>query len=52
LERSKLTKAEKDKAPRFMLDFGTLKNNTLQMKIALSTVSVAGANMNLQTEIS
>jgi predicted alpha-1,2-mannosidase len=48
---SELPKAEKDKAPRFMLDFGALKNNTLQAKIALSTVSVAGANMNLQTEI-
>ena len=48
---AELPKAENDKAPRLLLDFGTLKNNTLQVKISLSTVSVSGAKQNLQAEI-
>jgi predicted alpha-1,2-mannosidase len=45
LERNK-----KEAAPRYILDF-ILPNKILQTKIALSTVSVAGAKNNLQQEL-
>jgi len=44
-----LSQKNKEKAPRYVLKFN-LKNKILQTKIALSTVSVAGAKNNLQKE--
>ena len=46
----KLSQKNKEKAPRYVLSFN-LKNKILQTKIALSTVSVAGAKNNLQKEL-
>lgn len=40
----------KEKAPRYILDF-ILKDKVLKTKVALSTVSVEGALLNLKTEI-
>lgn len=40
-----------DTAPRFLLDFSPLMNKVLKVKIALSTVSVEGAKLNMKTEI-
>ena len=45
-----LPRQPKENAPRYVLSFH-LKNNILQTKIALSTVSVAGAKNNLQKEL-
>ena len=45
-----LSQRNKEKAPRYVLSFN-LKNKILQTKIALSTVSVAGAKNNLQKEL-
>ena len=45
-----LSQINKEKAPRYVLSFN-LKNKILQTKIALSTVSVAGAKNNLQKEL-
>lgn len=44
-------KNEKEKAPKYLLDFTGLKNKTLQVKIALSSVSVEGAKLNVKSEI-
>ena len=46
-----LPKEKKQNAPKYILDFNLSKNRILQLKIALSTVSVAGAKQNLKTEI-
>jgi len=46
-----LPKEEKQNAPKYVLDFNLPKNKVLQIKIALSTVSVAGAKQNLKSEI-
>lgn len=46
-----LEKAENEKAPRYLLDFTLSKNKKLKVKIALSSVSVAGARLNLKTEV-
>jgi predicted alpha-1,2-mannosidase len=46
-----LPKEKKQNAPKYLLDFLLPKDKSLQVKIALSTVSVAGAKLNLQTEI-
>jgi predicted alpha-1,2-mannosidase len=43
---------KKQNAPRYILDFKLPKNQVLQVKIALSTVSVEGAKRNLSAEIS
>ena len=43
-------KESKENAPRYVLNFN-LKNKILQTKIALSTVSVDGAKLNLQKEL-
>ena len=51
LKMEELLKGEKQNAPKFILDFKLKKSKVLQVKIALSTVSVAGAKLNLQTEI-
>lgn len=45
-----LKKQSKENASRYVLNFN-LKNKILQTKIALSTVSVAGAKLNLQKEL-
>ena len=45
-----LSQRNNEKAPRYVLSFN-LKNKILQTKIALSTVSVAGAKNNLQNEL-
>ena len=44
-------KKEYGKAPKYLLDFNLKKNKTLKVKIALSSVSVEGAKMNLNKEI-
>jgi predicted alpha-1,2-mannosidase len=46
-----LPKEKKQNAPKYILDFQLPKNRILQIKIALSTVSVAGAKQNLKSEI-
>ncbi len=46
-----LPKGSKENAPKYILDFKLNENKTLQVKIALSTVDVAGAKLNLETEI-
>ncbi|MGZ3924521.1 MAG: GH92 family glycosyl hydrolase [Flavisolibacter sp.] len=45
-----LPKKPKDKAPRYLLKFH-LPHRQLKTKISLSTVSVAGAKLNLKTEL-
>ncbi len=46
-----LDKKATDKAPKYLLDFSLSKNRVLKVKIALSSVSVAGAKRNMATEI-
>jgi predicted alpha-1,2-mannosidase len=46
-----LPKGRKENAPKYIFDFDLNKNKILQVKIALSTVDVAGAKLNLKTEI-
>lgn len=46
-----LPRGSKENAPKYQLDFDLAKNKLLNIKIALSTVSVEGAKLNLQTEI-
>ncbi len=46
-----LEKKKNDKAPKYLLDFSLIKNKKLKVKIALSSVSVEGAKLNLKTEI-
>lgn len=46
-----LEKKQNDKAPKYLLDFSLMNNQKLKVKIALSSVSVEGAKMNLETEI-
>lgn len=41
-----------EKATKYLLDFSLIKNKQLKIKIALSSVSVEGAKLNLKTEIS
>ena len=45
-----LNKQAKENAPRYVLNFN-LKNKVLQTKIAISTVSVIGAKLNLKKEL-
>ncbi|MCX7010555.1 MAG: GH92 family glycosyl hydrolase, partial [Kiritimatiellaeota bacterium] len=40
-----------EKAPRYVLDFDLKPGETLQVKVALSTVSVEGAKKNLEAEV-
>lgn len=47
-----LPKEKKQNAPKYILDFELPKSNILQVKIALSTVSIEGAKVNLTSEIS
>ncbi len=46
-----LPKARKERAPRYLLHFQLDDSKVLQAKIALSTVSVEGARLNLLTEV-
>ncbi|MCF8320235.1 MAG: GH92 family glycosyl hydrolase [Flavobacterium sp.] len=46
-----LPKEKKQNAPKYILDFELQKNKVLQVKIALSTVSIEGAKLNLKSEI-
>lgn len=46
-----LPKGKKQNAPKYILDFNLPKNKIVQVKIALSTVSIEGAKLNLSTEI-
>jgi predicted alpha-1,2-mannosidase len=46
-----LPKNKNDKAPKYDLSFQLKEDKTLKVKIALSTVSVEGAKLNLKTEI-
>ena len=48
---NELPKEKKQKAPKYILDFQLPKNKILQIKIAVSTVSVEGAKQNLKSEI-
>jgi predicted alpha-1,2-mannosidase len=50
-QKEELPKGKKDKAPQYNFSFNVGKSKTLQIKIALSTVSMEGAKNNLQTEI-
>lgn len=46
-----IEKKEKDKAPKYLLDFSLKNIKKLKVKIALSSVSVEGAKLNLEKEI-
>lgn len=46
-----LPKGKKQNAPKYILDFNLPNNKIAQVKIALSTVSIDGAKLNLTTEI-
>jgi len=46
-----LPKARKENAPKYRLRFHTGESNVVLVKIALSTVSVEGAKLNLQEEM-
>ncbi len=47
-ESKQLKAAEAEKAPRYVLSFDGKRGNQIQVKIAISTVSVEGAKKNLQ----
>jgi predicted alpha-1,2-mannosidase len=46
-----LPKGKKQNAPKYILDFNLSKNKIVHVKIALSSVNVEGAKLNLETEI-
>jgi len=46
-----LTKEPKENAPKYILSFNLDESKILQVKIALSTVAVEGAKLNMRTEI-
>lgn len=46
-----LPKGKRENAPKYILDFDLPKDKILKVKIALSTVSLVGAKLNLNTEI-
>jgi predicted alpha-1,2-mannosidase len=51
IKSTQIEKKENEKAPKYLLDFSFHTNKKLKVKIALSSVSVAGAKLNLKTEI-
>jgi predicted alpha-1,2-mannosidase len=51
IKSTQIEKKENEKAPKYLLDFSFRTNKKLKVKIALSSVSVAGAKLNLKTEI-
>jgi len=48
---TKLAQKENDKAPKYLMHFQLDQTKILKVKIALSTVDVDGAKLNMQTEI-
>ncbi len=50
-ESTLLDKKKNEKAPTYILDFSLSGNKILKVKIALSSVSVEGAKLNMTTEI-
>lgn len=48
---AQLDQKDNEKAPKYVLDFLLSKNRHLKVKIALSSVSVEGAKLNMTTEI-
>ncbi len=48
---NQLEKKAYDKAPKYLLDFSFIKDRIIKVKIALSSVSIDGAKLNLKTEI-
>ena len=52
IKSKELPKEKKQNAPKYILDFQLPKSKVLQVKIALSSVSVDGAKLNMKTEIS
>lgn len=50
-ESKLLTKKQNEKAPRYLLDFSLSGNKILKVKIAISSVSVDGAKLNMMSEI-
>ncbi len=51
IKSEQLAKGPKENAPKYILTFNLGKNKILLAKVALSTVDVAGAKLNMQTEI-
>ncbi len=51
IKSTELNKKENEKAPRYLLDFSLQKSKIIKVKIALSSVSVEGAKLNMKTEI-
>jgi predicted alpha-1,2-mannosidase len=51
VKSEQLAKGPKENAPKYILSFNLDKSKILQVKIALSTVAVEGAELNMQTEI-
>ncbi len=48
---TELPKKDKENAPKYVMNFALPASKSLQAKISLSTVSVAGAKTNLQAEL-
>lgn len=51
IQSTLLSKKEHEKAPRYLFDFQLSENRVLKVKIAMSSVSVDGAKLNLETEL-
>lgn len=51
IKSTELEKKKNEKAPKYLLYFSLLNDKKLKVKIALSSVSVDGAKLNMQTEI-
>ncbi len=51
IKYEQLIKGQKENATKYILTFNLGKNKILLAKIALSTVDVAGAKLNMQTEV-
>jgi len=51
VQKEVLPKGKKENAPKYIFQFNLNPNKVLQAKIALSTVDVAGAKMNMEAEI-
>ncbi len=51
VKSEQLVKGPKENAPKYILSFNLDESKVLQVKIALSTVAVEGAKLNMKTEI-
>jgi predicted alpha-1,2-mannosidase len=51
VKSEQLAKGPKENAPKYILSFNLDESKILQVKIALSTIAVEGAKLNMQTEI-